>query len=65
MLEENRSRVYKAVTEKVKGKKWTESKMRKFLTFLESRDENNLFQPYCGVAISFVKRKMIANGIKI
>lgn len=65
MLQEYRGRIYYAINKKIVGRQWTASKIRTLLQYWASKDQENLFKPFCGLVISFLEKKMIANGIKI
>lgn len=66
LLMANRASALKAIKRKLGGRaQWKASDIKKMIDFYDNRSVDNLYQPFSGMIVWYLKNKLKANGISI
>lgn len=64
LLMANRMAVLRAIKQRLGAKQWKVSQIKKLIEHYESRNPDGLYEPFCGMIIWYLKKKLMAYGIK-
>lgn len=63
LLMANRLAALKAIKQELGTKQWKASKIKKMIEHYDNRNSGGLYQPFCGMIVWYLKKKLEAYGI--